>query len=87
MDTTDSVMMTGTLVGVTTERKRHYNLTVTAISVIAAFMIGNVGSMGSAHEESQWDVAMAESGFGQVGYYLVALLDYWGAAASWHQNT
>ena len=95
MDTTDSVMMTGAYqwAFATPERKRHYNLTVTAISVIAAFMIGNiellqVGVSLMKNASGMW-LWLGNLEFGQVGYYLVALLlIVWAAAyLGWHRKT
>ena len=95
MDTTDSVMMTGAYQWAfsTPERKRHYNLTVTAISVIAAFIIGSiellqVGVSLMKKASGMW-LWLENLDFGQLGYYLVALLlIVWAVAyLGWHRKT
>lgn len=87
MDTTDSVMMAGAYrwALATPERKIYYNLTVTSISVLAAFVIGGVGLLQLvgqlAHGHGGFWIWVQSLSFGQVGFFLVGLFAVlWGIA-------
>ncbi len=86
MDTTDSVMMSGgayTWAFDTPVRKAYYNLTVTTISVIAAFLIGAIELIqvitSMAHTQGRIWSWIQNIDFSWLGYGLViAFLVTWG---------
>ncbi len=86
VDTTDGVLMIGAY-GWAFERpirKLYYNLTITAVSVIVAVLIGGIETLGLIGGQLQlkgsfWDViAELNSNFGVLGYLIIAIF-----AASW----
>jgi high-affinity nickel-transport protein len=86
VDTTDSVLMTGAYgwAFVKPIRKLYYNLTITAVSVIVALLVGSVEALGLiaghlALKGAFWDMVAALNGkFGALGYVIVGVF-----AASW----
>ncbi|MFT8493391.1 MAG: HoxN/HupN/NixA family nickel/cobalt transporter, partial [Liquorilactobacillus satsumensis] len=92
MDTTDSVMMSGAYTWAfdTPVRKAYYNLTVTTISVIAAFLIGAIELIqvitSMAHTQGRIWSWIQNIDFSWLGYGLViAFLVTWGIAyVIWH---
>ncbi|MFT9457685.1 MAG: HoxN/HupN/NixA family nickel/cobalt transporter [Liquorilactobacillus hordei] len=79
MDTTDSVMMSGAYTWAfdTPVRKAYYNLTVTTISVIAAFLIGAIEliqvATSIAHAQGGIWTWIQNIDFGWLGYGLVLM--------------
>ncbi|QYH52379.1 HoxN/HupN/NixA family nickel/cobalt transporter [Liquorilactobacillus hordei] len=79
MDTTDSVMMSGAYTWAfdTPVRKAYYNLTVTTISVIAAFLIGAIEliqvATSMAHAQGGIWTWIQNIDFGWLGYGLVLM--------------
>ncbi len=65
-------------------RKLYYNLTITAVSVLVAALIGGVETLGLigrglALDGSFWEaVAMINEGFGALGYVIIGVF-----ALSW----
>jgi high-affinity nickel-transport protein len=86
IDTTDGVLMLGAYgwAFVKPIRKLYYNITITAVSVMVALLIGGIeafGLIGARFNLSGtfWTgVATLNSNFGSLGYLIVALF-----AASW----
>ena len=86
IDTADSVLMTGAYgwAFVKPIRKLYYNLTITAVSVLVALLIGSVEGLGLladrfALKGAFWGaVAALNDEFGMLGYLIVAVF-----AASW----
>ncbi len=86
VDTTDSVLMLSAYgwAFVKPVRKLYYNLTITAVSVLVALLIGSIEALGLiagklALHGAFWDfVAMLNGEFGALGYLIVALF-----VASW----
>jgi high-affinity nickel-transport protein len=81
VDTADSVLMLGAYGWAFMKpiRKLYYNLTITAVSVLVAFLIGSVQALGLIAEKLSlhgglWDyVLMLNEEFGVLGYAIVAL--------------
>jgi high-affinity nickel-transport protein len=81
VDTTDSVLMVGAYGWsfVKPIRKLYYNLTITAVSVLVALLVGSVEALGLVAEKlglhgSFWEfVAMLNDEFGALGYLIVAV--------------
>jgi high-affinity nickel-transport protein len=81
IDTLDSVLMTGAYGWAFTRpaRKLYYNLTVTAISVLVALLVGGVEALGLIGDQlglggAFWDgVAAINDNFGAFGFLIVAL--------------
>ena len=81
MDTTDSVMMLGAYGWAFLKpiRKLYYNLTITAVSVVAALIIGGIEALGLiadklALQGSFWRfIGTASDHFGLLGYAIVGL--------------
>ncbi len=81
VDTTDSVLMLGAYgwAFIKPVRKLYYNMTITGISVIAAFAVGGIEVLGllvgRLHLKSGLLVAAAQLNdhFGSLGYFIVAL--------------
>ncbi|KZU77791.1 HoxN/HupN/NixA family nickel/cobalttransporter [Lactiplantibacillus plantarum] len=92
MDTTDSVMMSGAYTWAfdTPVRKAYYNLTVTTISVVAAFLIGAIELTqvitNMTHTQGKVWFWIQNIDFSWLGYGLViAFLITWGIAyVVWH---
>lgn len=87
MDTTDSVMMSGAYTWAfdTPVRKAYYNLTVTIISVLAAFLIGSIELIqvitSMAHTQGRIWSWIQKIDFNWLGYGLViAFLVIWSTA-------
>jgi high-affinity nickel-transport protein len=65
-------------------RKLYYNLTITAVSVVVALLIGSVEALGLIAEKLQlhgtvWEmIAMLNEQFGALGYVIVGIF-----IASW----
>jgi high-affinity nickel-transport protein len=86
VDTADSVLMTRAYgwAFVKPIRKLYYNLTITAVSVLVALLVGSVEALGLianrlALKGAFWEVVEAlNSQFGMLGYLIIALF-----AASW----
>jgi nickel/cobalt transporter (NiCoT) family protein len=86
VDTLDSVLMLGAYgwAFMNPIRKLYYNLTITAVSVLVALLIGGIQALGLLVEKlalhgGLWDViAMLNEEFGMLGYAIVGLF-----AASW----
>ena len=86
LDTTDSVLMLGAYgwAFIKPIRKLYYNLTITAVSVLVALLVGSIEVLGLIEDRfalhgAFWDtVAMLNRQFGALGYVIVVLL-----AASW----
>jgi high-affinity nickel-transport protein len=81
VDTTDSVLMVRAYgwAFVKPIRKLYYNLTITAVSVVVAVLIGSVEALGLIAEKlalsgGVWDwIAMLNEQFGALGYLIVGL--------------
>lgn len=86
VDTLDSVLMLGAYgwAFVKPVRKLYYNLTITAVSVLVALLIGSVEALGLIAEKLElhgmfWDwVLMLNDSLGPLGYAIVGLF-----VASW----
>jgi high-affinity nickel-transport protein len=86
VDTADSVLMTRAYgwAFVKPIRKLYYNLTITAVSVLVALLVGSVEALGLianrlALKGTFWDAVEAlNSQFGMLGYLIIALF-----VASW----
>jgi high-affinity nickel-transport protein len=82
MDTTDSVLMLGAYgwAFVKPIRKLWYNLTITAVSVVAALVIGGIEALELIADKLSlkdpfWDfIGMLGDNFGTLGYAIVGLL-------------
>jgi nickel/cobalt transporter (NiCoT) family protein len=81
VDTTDSVLMLGAYnwAFVKPLRKLYYNMTITAVSVVVALLIGGIEALGLLADRLQlqggfWDaVGALNANFGMIGYVIVAL--------------
>ena len=81
VDTLDSVLMLGAYgwAFVKPIRKLYYNLTITAVSVLVALLIGSVEALGLIAEKlalhgTFWEtIVMLNGEFGALGYLIVAL--------------
>ncbi len=86
VDTTDNILMLGAYgwAFVKPIRKLYYNMTITCVSVIVAFAVGGVESLGLLASYLRlhgrfWDgVAKLNDNFGTLGYFIVGLF-----AVSW----
>jgi len=86
IDTTDNILMLGAYgwAFVKPVRKLYYNLTITSVSVLVAFAVGGIESLGMLASRFNpsgffWDtVRHLNENFGALGYCIVALF-----AASW----
>jgi high-affinity nickel-transport protein len=86
VDTTDGVLMLGAYgwAFVNPVRKLYYNLTITGVSVIVAFVIGGIEALGLVADQlglagGVWDaVNAANDNFGALGYAIIAIF-----VASW----
>jgi high-affinity nickel-transport protein len=86
VDTADSVLMTHAYgwAFVKPVRKLYYNLTITAVSVLVALLVGSVEALGLVANQfaltgTFWEAVVAlNSRFGALGYLIVALF-----VASW----
>ena len=86
IDTTDNILMLGAYgwAFVKPVRKLYYNLTITFVSVVVAFVVGGIEALGllAGHFELNgafWDsVRRLNENFGMLGYFIVGLF-----ALSW----
>lgn len=86
IDTTDNILMLGAYgwAFVKPVRKLYYNLTITCVSVVVAFVVGGIEALGLLASQfsmggSFWQaVRELNEHFGALGYFIVALF-----AASW----
>ncbi len=86
VDTTDNILMLGAYgwAFVKPVRKLYYNMTITAVSVLVAFVVGGIEVLGLVGEhfgsEDMFWVATAKlnANFGTLGYTIIGLF-----AASW----
>src|SRR5258705_8052807 len=77
VDTTDSVLMLRAYgwAFVKPIRKLYYNLTITAVSVVVALLIGSVAGLGLIRQKLQFHgtllgmIAMLDDQFGALGYW------------------
>jgi high-affinity nickel-transport protein len=90
VDTTDSVLMTRAYgwAFVKPVRKLYYNLTITAVSVLVALLVGSVEALGLLADRlalrgAFWEaVAALNTQFGMLGYLIVGVfLLAWGISA------
>ncbi|GAC1648910.1 MAG: HoxN/HupN/NixA family nickel/cobalt transporter [Gemmatimonadaceae bacterium] len=81
VDTTDSVLMLGAYGWAYTRpiRKLYYNLTITAVSVVVALLVGSLETLGLIGEKlalrgAFWDVINTlTSHFGLLGYVIIGI--------------
>jgi high-affinity nickel-transport protein len=81
IDTTDNVLMVGAYGWAFQKpiRKLYYNLTITSVSVVIAFGVGGLETLGLVAEHFQlqggfWQaVATLNQNFGVIGYLIIAL--------------
>ncbi len=86
VDTTDNILMLGAYgwAFVKPIRKIYYNMTITAVSVVVALVVGGIEALGLVAAQlnlrgSFWDlVARLNNNFGTLGYLIVGLF-----AMSW----
>jgi nickel/cobalt transporter (NiCoT) family protein len=86
IDTTDNILMLGAYgwAFVKPIRKLYYNITITCVSVVIAFVVGGIETLGLCVEHFRltgwfWDgVAKLNDNFGSLGYFIVGLF-----ALSW----
>jgi nickel/cobalt transporter (NiCoT) family protein len=86
IDTTDNILMLGAYgwAFVKPIRKLYYNITITSVSVLVAFVVGGIEALGLVASQFRfkgrfWDeVALLNGNFGTLGYFIVALF-----ALSW----
>jgi high-affinity nickel-transport protein len=90
IDTTDSILMVGAYgwAYVKPLRKLYYNLTITAVSVLVALMVGSIEVLGLIGERlamhgAFWSaVVHLNANFGLLGYAIVAVFVLsWGVSA------
>ena len=81
IDTTDSILMLGAYgwAFVKPVRKLYYNITITAVSVLIALLVGSIEGLGLLAEKLElsggfWDVVgNLNDHFGMVGYYIIGI--------------
>jgi high-affinity nickel-transport protein len=86
IDTTDNILMLGAYgwAFVKPVRKLYYNITITSVSVLVAFVVGGIEALGLLASHFQWTgwfwngVTRLNDNFGTLGYFIVGLF-----AASW----
>jgi nickel/cobalt transporter (NiCoT) family protein len=86
VDTTDSILMLGAYgwAFIKPIRKLFYNMTITAVSVVVALVVGGIEALGLLADKLSlqggfWDVIGAlNSNFGMLGYLIIAIF-----AVSW----
>ena len=86
VDTTDSVLMVGAYgwAFVKPIRKLYYNMTITLVSVLVAFVVGGLETLGLIADQLNleggfWNgIAALNENFGSLGYLIIAIF-----AASW----
>ncbi|HEY0295673.1 MAG TPA: HoxN/HupN/NixA family nickel/cobalt transporter [Bordetella sp.] len=91
VDTTDSILMLGAYgwAFVKPIRKLYYNITITAISVAVALIVGGIEGLGLLADKLQlngafWDaVGGLNDNFGLIGYIVIAVfVGSWGLSAA-----
>jgi high-affinity nickel-transport protein len=86
VDTTDSILMLGAYgwAFVKPIRKLFYNMTVTAVSVVVALLVGSIEALGLVSDKLNlqggfWDfIGALNDNFGTIGYLIIGVF-----AASW----
>ena len=85
VDTTDSILMLGAYgwAFVKPIRKLYYNLTITAVSVVVALLVGGIEALGLVGDNSAlrafWDfIGALNDNFGALGYMIIGIF-----VASW----
>jgi len=86
VDTADSILMLGAYgwAFVKPIRKLFYNMTITAVSVVVALLVGGIEALGLIGDTFSlqgafWDLVGALNGdFGEIGYLIISIF-----AASW----
>jgi high-affinity nickel-transport protein len=86
IDTTDSVLMLGAYGWAFAKpiRKLYYNITITAVSVAVALIVGGIETLGLVQGEFNlsgafWDIVAAlNNNFGMLGYLIIGIF-----AAAW----
>ena len=81
VDTTDGILMLGAYGWAFLDplRKLYYNLTVTAVSVVVALLIGGIETLGLLADRFSFDgpfwqtVHALNSNFGSLGYLIIAI--------------
>ena len=81
VDTTDNVLMLGAYgwAFVKPVRKLYYNMTITLVSVLVAFVVGGIEALGLLQSRFQpqgrfWDlVGRLNNHFGALGYFIIGL--------------
>jgi high-affinity nickel-transport protein len=81
IDTTDSILMVGAYgwAFVKPVRKLYYNITITAVSVLIALLVGSIEGLGLLAEKLElsggfWDVVgNLNDHFGMVGYLIIGI--------------
>jgi len=90
VDTTDSILMLGAYgwAFVKPIRKLFYNMTITAISVVVALLVGGIEALGLISDQLNlqggfWDfIGELNDNFGAIGYLIIGIF-----AASWLIST
>jgi nickel/cobalt transporter (NiCoT) family protein len=90
VDTTDSILMLGAYgwAFVKPMRKLFYNMTITAVSVAVALLVGGIEALGLLSDKlnlqgSFWDfIGTLNDNFGAIGYLIIGIF-----AASWLVST
>ena len=86
VDTTDSILMLGAYgwAFVKPIRKLFYNMTITAVSVVVALLVGSIEALGLVSDKLNlqggfWDfIGALNDNFGTIGYLIIGVF-----AASW----
>jgi high-affinity nickel-transport protein len=81
IDTTDSILMLGAYgwAFVKPIRKLYYNITITTISVVVAFLVGSIEGLGLLADKLQlsggfWDlIGRLNANFGMIGYVIIGV--------------
>ena len=94
IDTTDNILMLGAYgwAFVKPIRKLYYNLTITSVSVVVAFVVGGIEALGLLvgrfHLKGTfWDaVSRLNENFGTLGYFIVGLFFFsWVASVAFYK--